>query len=205
MALRSPQVHQDAPRDALDIEITRLANRLFVLYEEKAEVAQRASRATQLSDDALHASEIEAELGDVRFKLSELQLVAYRRDRSKGSTRTGQSSVSALPTYQLRPNTQRSRRSARSEYAAIKRLEAAAGIDGVRAARQRVSEYRTACRKLEVWRELSAEAVSQVYHEALEEIVRDGIEPVIDCRDDLRERREFAQYQSPHRLNWADE
>jgi len=41
--------------------------------------------------------------------------------------------------------------------------------------------------------------------EALEEIVRDGIEPVIDCRDDLRERREFAQYQSPHRLNWADE
>jgi hypothetical protein len=205
MALRSAQIHQDPPSDALDTEIAQLANRLFVLYEEKAEVAQRASRATQLSNDSLHASEIEAELGDVRFKLSELQLVAYRRDRSKGAAPAGPSGVSTLPTYQLRPNTQRSRRSARSEYTAIKRLEAAAGLDGVRAARQRVSEYRAACRKLEVWRELSAEAVSQVYLEALEEIVRDGIEPVIDCRDDLRERREFAQYQSPHRLNWADE
>jgi hypothetical protein len=204
MSLRSPQAHQDPPRDALDTEIAQLANRLFVLYEEKAEVAQRASRATQLTNDALHATEIEAELGDVRFKLSELQLVAYRRDRSKGSGLPMQAGVSALPTYQLRPN-QRSRRSARSEYAVIKRLEATAGIDGIRAARQRVNQYRTACRKLEVWRELSAEAVSQVYLEALEEIVRDGIEPVIDCRDDLRERREFAQYQSPHRLNWADE
>jgi hypothetical protein len=49
-------------------------------------------------------------LGDVRCKLSELQLVAYRRDRSKGSTGAGQSGVSTLPTYELRPNTQRSRR-----------------------------------------------------------------------------------------------
>jgi hypothetical protein len=203
--MRSPQSHQEPPRDALDAEIARLANRLFVLYEEKAEVAQRASKAAELRSDALHASEIEAELGDVRFKLSELQLVAYRRDRSKGIARAGQTGGSALSTYHLRPNNQRSRRSAKSEYAAIKRLEAAAGQEGVRAARQRVQEYRSACRKLEVWRELSAEAVSQVYLEALEEIVRDGIEPVIDCRDDLRERREFPQYQSPHRLNWADE
>jgi len=204
MALRSSQVREDLPKDALDAEIARLANRLFVLYEEKAEAAQKDSRSHP-SRNSLHASEIEAELGDVRFKLSELQLVAYRRDRSKSPTHAVQTVGAALPAYKLPPNTQRNRRSAKSEYAAIRRLEAAAGDDGIRAARQRVNEYRTACRKLEVWRELSAEAVSQVYLEALEEIVRDGIEPVIDCRDDLRERREFPQYQSPNRLNWADE